>query len=449
MAAAEEKIIAAISEAKDQVRKADKRAHELEAQLKKHESGKPRIEALGHLHDALEELKQVGGTCPINGDAISDGSYADVINRTKQESETYLKEYERLSTERDKARELVKKATDKVDALIEKQEKEQKRKRREALEAYRREVSAKGFQPGESDTFYHSMYLPWGGAGEDDKRLRRTSALMLLLAFLLSVGIVNFVVPEIEDEEVELPPRLAKLLLEQEKKPEPKPKEQKVDKSEKKAREKAPKPKTEAQRKARDKARQTGLLAFSDTLQDLKDNDFEKKLGSQATLTTSGRKAAESNRSIVTSNVTSSSGGIATSQLSRETGGGNLSGRSTSRVNSALANQLAANRDKRITGSGKASRTDEEIQIVFDRNKSALYSLYNRELRKDPTLQGKIVLKLTIEPSGAVSMCRVFSSSLKAPGLERKIAQRVKLFNFGAKDVNKVTITYPIDFLPA
>ena len=35
-----------------------------------------------------------------------------------------------------------------------------------------------------------------------------------------------------------------------------------------------------------------------------------------------------------------------------------------------------------------AGRTDEEIQIVFDRYKSALYRLYNKELRKRPDAQG-------------------------------------------------------------
>ena len=53
------------------------------------------------------------------------------------------------------------------------------------------------------------------------------------------------------------------------------------------------------------------------------------------------------------------------------------------------------------------ARTDEEIQIVFDRYKAALYRLYNRELRKDPTLQGQMVLRLTIEPNGSVSFCQL------------------------------------------
>jgi len=43
----------------------------------------------------------------------------------------------------------------------------------------------------------------------------------------------------------------------------------------------------------------------------------------------------------------------------------------------------------------------------------------------------------------------VVSSELHAPNLERKLVSRVKLFNFGAKDVNTMVVTYPIEFLPS
>jgi len=103
----------------------------------------------------------------------------------------------------------------------------------------------------------------------------------------------------------------------------------------------------------------------------------------------------------------------------------------------------------RHSGPG-AARTDEEIQIVFDRYKAAFYRLYNRELRNNPTLQGKMVLRLTIEPDGSVSMCALQSSDMDAPDLAAQVVSRVKTINFGAKDgVQTVTITYPIDFLPA
>lgn len=95
-------------------------------------------------------------------------------------------------------------------------------------------------------------------------------------------------------------------------------------------------------------------------------------------------------------------------------------------------------------------RTDEEIQIVFDRYKTALYRIYNQELRKNPTLRGKILMRISIETNGEVSMCKVESTDLASPELVEKIVERIKRFNFGPKEgVSKITILYPIDFLPA
>ena len=64
---------------------------------------------------------------------------------------------------------------------------------------------------------------------------------------------------------------------------------------------------------------------------------------------------------------------------------------------------------------------------MFDRNKGAIYALYTRALRERPELQGKVVLEFTIAPSGEVTACRVVSSELSDPELERKIVARVRL----------------------
>ena len=86
---------------------------------------------------------------------------------------------------------------------------------------------------------------------------------------------------------------------------------------------------------------------------------------------------------------------------------------------------------------------------MFDKNKGAIFALYNRALRKDPSLEGKLVLRLTISPNGQVTMCEVVSSELGDPELERKLVQRVKLFRFESRDVEAITTTKPIDFFPA
>jgi len=131
-------------------------------------------------------------------------------------------------------------------------------------------------------------------------------------------------------------------------------------------------------------------------------------------------------------------------------GDGGMQGVHVGRATSSIA-AIGGGSDRPKARSGMGpSRTDEEIQIVFDRYKASFYRLYNRELRNRPTLQGQMVLKLTIEPDGGVSMCALQSSDMDAPDLANQVVERVKAINFGAKDgVQTVTITYPIDFLPA
>ena len=86
--------------------------------------------------------------------------------------------------------------------------------------------------------------------------------------------------------------------------------------------------------------------------------------------------------------------------------------------------------------------------MVFDRNKSSIYNLYNRALRGDPSLQGKVVVQLTIIPTGEVTDCKVLSSELKNEELERKLVALIKMFHFESRDVEIITTTKPIDFFP-
>jgi hypothetical protein len=154
---------------------------------------------------------------------------------------------------------------------------------------------------------------------------------------------------------------------------------------------------------------------------------------------------------MVTTNAPGSSGGINLADISRDVGGGGpgIEGVQVSRVASSIGGGTGTSNRPR-SGGAFAGRTDEEIQIVFDRYKASLYRLYNRELRKNPTLRGQIILKLTIEPDGSVSFCVTQSSDMSAPTLAEQVVERVIGFDFGAKeDIVAVTIIYPIDFLPA
>ncbi len=305
-----------------------------------------------------------------------------------------------------------------------------------------------------------NFYMTWGVANDDDLRFNRIVRNNLLIVIALGLLMPFLPLPEIEKPVEENPPRLAKLIFEKEiikpppppkvevKKPLPKKVEKpKPVKKPKKVVVNKPKP-VKPKVTARQKAEKSGLLALSDSLSDLRQNTVTKSF-SNKNLSQAGGKASKTERAILTAGTTSSSGGIKTASLSRNTGGGSLAGRSTTTVQSPAGNAETGSVGGKGKGSRSAGRSIEEIQMIFDRNKGSIYSVYNRALRKNPNLQGKVVLRLTIAPSGKVTRCDIVSSELGDPALGSKITSRVKLFNFGAKDVNEVTITYPIDFLPA
>ena len=195
---------------------------------------------------------------------------------------------------------------------------------------------------------------------------------------------------------------------------------------------------------------QAALMPFAEDLADLVDQDLLETVADDRELSASVGEAARNERSMITSSVGTASAGINTASMSRNTGGTGIAGRSTTRVDSPVAGIAPAGGNASRSGtSGKASRSREEIELVFDRNKGAIFALYNRALRNDPTLEGKLVLRLTIAPSGEVTACDIVSSELDDPDLEAKLVARVKMFRFEAKDVEPITTTKPIDFFPA
>jgi hypothetical protein len=310
--------------------------------------------------------------------------------------------------------------------------------------------------------YYREYILPWERSAADEERFRVILKRVCLTLFVLSLIMTFLPVPGPDRSEVqEMPPRLAKLILEKPAPPPPPPvvlpkPETPLVRTEVKPVERKPevKPTAPVDRKtaAREKAQAAGLLPFADELADLRDNKSIASLGSNKPLTGAVGDGARTERSLITSKAGRGSGGINTAAFSRDTGGSGLGGRGTTRVTSTLGGAAggAGGTGENAKGpGGRPSRSREEIEMVFDQNKGSIYALYSRALRRDPTLQGKLVLRLTIEPNGAVSACEIVSSELADEELLQKLVARVKMFRFQDKDVATVTTTKPIDFFPA
>lgn len=303
--------------------------------------------------------------------------------------------------------------------------------------------------------YYRQYELPWTLPAEDVERFRRILRAVLGAAVVLGLLIPWLPLPEREPIIVpDVPPRLARLMMEQRvqppppppPKPEPLPTEQRPPP--RIFKEQPAQPPIDRRQQARQKASVAGLLPFVDDLAALRDNAALASLDNDGPLSGAPGDGRRVERALIAAKAGRGSGGINTAGLSRDTGGTGLGPRGTTRVTSTMG-ALAAEAATPSGLGGKPSRSREEIEMVFDQNKGAIYALYSRALRKDPTLQGKLVLQLTIEPSGAVSSCEVISSELDDEDLLQKLVQRVKMFRFVEKDVATVTTTKPIDFFPA
>jgi TonB family protein len=301
---------------------------------------------------------------------------------------------------------------------------------------------------------YRSFDLPWTPSETDERRFRRVMGAILGIFIACSI-----IIPLLPARHLPptappvIPERIVEFILEQPKpKPEPKLVEPKpIDKPVVEARIERPAPVSQVRPKddPRKKAASSGLLALSDQLAELRDMDVDRNVNDKPLNAGIGDKTRV-DRAILTARVGQGSGGIAVARSSSGFGGGStgLKGNSTARVSSNV--QASTGPEATRAGkSGKASRTREEIELVFDKNKSAIYALYSRALRDSPALQGKVVLEVTIAPSGEVTACRIVSSELGDADLERKLVARVKMFRFEERDVATMTTTKPIEFFPA
>jgi periplasmic protein TonB len=355
--------------------------------------------------------------------------------------------------------------------------------------------------------------LPWAITSEDEKRFKRIAKRALAIVLLLGLIMPFLPRPKVERTEVQpLPAPIAKLLLDQAK-PKPPPPPPKQDLADSKVENTKPEPAPdkpapikplkkdqppvpeardpkpnkapgEALDNARRKASGVGLLAMKDQLNELHSAPAAAQLKQDikpgpgvgtgvGVGVGAGQDAGIPIRSMITSNATGGSGGINTAAYSRDTGGGGLAGRGTTLVEGVAgggggggfgggggragggsgdgSGVGGGGKGGTLTksASGKASRSIEEIKLVFERNKGAIYAIYNRALRDEPALQGKVVLELKIAPGGEVSGLRLVSSELKNDELEKKLLARIRSFDFGAKDVEVMVVTWPVDFLPS
>ncbi len=300
--------------------------------------------------------------------------------------------------------------------------------------------------------------LPWADHRED-RVFRKLTIVMLLLFLGAGVSLNLVTLPEVVQKNlVDVSPRLAKLILEKQKvKPPPKKElvKKEVEKKEVKKKEKPKKEKEVKKESAREIAKKSGLIALSDELEDLREAfDLDDTLGLPQQTNGSQEVKIAAGGDLLTSGAQQSSGGIQTDTLNRNLTTSELAQRETTSVESKiepasekLAKASTTQQQSLALATGK--RSADEIERVFQKNKGGIFNIYNRALRKNPSLSGQVVVELTIAPGGEVTRVKILSSELGDEALERKLVLKIKRFKFSQARVAEITVTYPIDFLPS
>ncbi len=438
----------------------------VEAELENLQKRTREFDVLSNILDSIDELESLDAGHLFFGEDIDPDDARQRLRDARDRADNYSEEIAATQARRDEALADIREQNDTLDKLH--------YDLRDAIEEAESRRNEWIPEREEADAPEGARIMPWFRGTREDIRFRYSLAASLLVAILIGflTTIIDLPIPE-RAEIVELPERMAKLVREErERPPPPEPEEAPAEPEEPEPQpeeepqlaEEIPEetvPETveepvmagteEPQPDAREQVKSKGILAFRDSFAERANLRPDAQLGSQARIRDAGeQETGRPERAMVTTTAPGSSGGINLASISRDVGGGGqaIAGVQTTRVASAIGGAQGA--DRPLAAGVAAGRTDEEIQIVFDRYKAALYRLYNRELRKDPTLRGQIVLELTIEPDGSVSFCEVRSSSMDAPMLAQQVVSRVNTFDFGAKeDVAPITIVYPIDFLPA
>jgi protein TonB len=293
----------------------------------------------------------------------------------------------------------------------------------------------------------------WSVSREEDRRFRWI--LLQTLAVCFAVGAITPYIripqPDV-DRAKELPPRHVQLLVAQPRPanpPAPLPAPPVVTAP--------PKPRTEPEQPQaapietpRQKAARSGVLALGDALGELQTST--PKTGTTAARESPSLAVANDlpRRSTLSANVSKGSGGIkggiAHQSVLGETG---LPDREDTRMESR-GPALGEPAERQLSsGPPGAARSHDEIQEILDRNKGAMYTLYNRELREDAGLQGKLVMSITISPAGNVTRCLILSSELSSASLERQLVALVSSIDFGNQPgAAEVTTRIPVEFFP-
>ncbi|NLL15053.1 MAG: energy transducer TonB [Fibrobacter sp.] len=99
--------------------------------------------------------------------------------------------------------------------------------------------------------------------------------------------------------------------------------------------------------------------------------------------------------------------------------------------------------------SNDSKRDPQAINDVVTSHRASIKMSYEKYLKRDPNLKGKITLRITISASGAVSSVIIAVNTTGNKEFADEVVRKVKMWQFEPVTGGDVTVSYPFVFTPA
>lgn len=143
----------------------------------------------------------------------------------------------------------------------------------------------------------------------------------------------------------------------------------------------------------------------------------------------------------------SGGGGGGIDDLLGEMAGGGGGARTVGTLTKRATVELPSSKEFWSSEDNMAGRSPDEIRRVVMQHIGGLRAEYNKRLRANPMLKGKVTVRFTIDPAGRVIRAELVSSTMNDKILELSVVSRVKAWQFEACGrCGTATVTYPFAF---
>jgi len=321
------------------------------------------------------------------------------------------------------------------------------------------------FNQSKSFNALYQLFTP----SDQDKRFTRILLIILTLYVVIAIVVPLLTQPEVQRAVKEqLPIHLAKIMIKEKKLPPPEkikpeviaeivpevPNDAKEKEPEEK-KEKAEQPKNIPEPKRRElakkKAQSSGLAAMKDELFAMR-AVLVPQVSQNKRLNQDKTTEVKIKRKLLSATANQQVSSLQAETLSQSVVSDEISSHHTQQIRLSEEEVIATTDvlvNDAITAGAGGQRSEMSIRRTLEAHKSRLYARYNRALRKDPFLQGKILFEIEIQPSGEISRVEIKSTELNNRALERQLLVILRAIRFADENVDAMTTIWAIDFLPS